>query len=199
MNSICVFCGASAGNNPIFRAAATELGTLLGKSGVELVWGGGHVGLMGVVADAVVAASGHVWGVIPTFMAERELAYKLDPAQPGTTEILAVDSMHTRKAAMAARADAFVAMPGGFGTMDEFFEILTWAQLGLHDKPIALLNTQGFFNPLMAMVEHMCAEGFVKKQHANLIHVADKPAVLLAALRSTFNARSDAGNNASNA
>jgi uncharacterized protein (TIGR00730 family) len=190
MNSICVFCGASAGNDPVYRAAATELGTLLGKSGMELVWGGGHVGLMGVVADAVVAAGGHVWGVIPEFMAERELSYRADPTRPGSAEILPVDSMHTRKAAMAARADAFVAMPGGFGTMDEFFEILTWAQLGLHDKPIALLNTQGFFNPLMAMVEHMCAEGFVRAQHADLIHIADTPAALLATLRAAFDAGS---------
>jgi uncharacterized protein (TIGR00730 family) len=192
MNSICVFCGASAGNNPIFRTAATELGTLLGSTGLELVWGGGHVGLMGVVADAAVAAGGHVWGVIPVFMATRELAYRIDTSQPGSAEILSVDSMHTRKAAMAARADAFVAMPGGFGTMDEFFEILTWAQLGLHDKPIALLNTQGFFNPLMAMVEHMRAEGFVKTQHADLIHIADTPAALLATLRAASDARTKA-------
>jgi len=189
MNSICVFCGASAGHDPVYRAAATELGTLFGNSGIELVWGGGHVGLMGVIADSVTAAGGHVWGVIPDFMATRELAYLADPAQPGTAEILQVDSMHTRKAAMAARADAFVALPGGFGTMDEFFEILTWAQLGLHDKPIALLNVNGFFNPLMTMVEHMQAEGFVKPQHAGLITLADTPATLLAALGAHLKAR----------
>ncbi|MEC5388336.1 TIGR00730 family Rossman fold protein [Uliginosibacterium sp. H3] len=192
MNSICVFCGASAGDNPVYRAAATEMGSLLGKSGLELVWGGGHVGLMGVVADAAVSASGHVWGVIPAFMEARELAYRIDPAAPGSAELLSVDSMHTRKAAMAARADAFVAMPGGFGTMDELFEILTWAQLGLHDKPVGLLNTQGFFNPLIAMVEHMRAEGFVKAQHADLIHIADTPQALLASLRTAFDARSKA-------
>jgi uncharacterized protein (TIGR00730 family) len=189
MNSICVFCGASAGHDPVYRVAATELGSLLGKSGIELVWGGGHVGLMGVVADAVVAAGGHVWGVIPDFMAERELAYRIDPAQPGTAEIVTVDSMHTRKATMAARADAFIAMPGGFGTMDEFFEILTWAQLDLHDKPIGLLNVNGFFDPLMTMVNHMQEAGFVKPQHADLITCADTPTELLAALEARAKAR----------
>jgi uncharacterized protein (TIGR00730 family) len=192
MNSICVFCGASAGDDPVYRVAATGLGTLLGNSGLELVWGGGHVGLMGVVADAAVTAGGHVWGVIPEFMATRELAYRANASQAGTAEILSVDSMHTRKATMAARANAFVALPGGFGTMDEFFEILTWAQLDLHDKPIALLNIKGFFNPLIAMVAHMQAEGFVKPQHARLIMIADSPEALLAMLLAASDERSAA-------
>lgn len=189
MQSICVFCGASAGNNPVYSNAAESLGTLLAQQELELVWGGGHVGLMGVVADATVAAGGKVWGVIPDFMAARELAYAADPAQPGHTEIVLVDSMHARKAAMADRADAFVALPGGFGTMDELFEILTWAQLDLHDKPIALLNIDGFFAPLIAMIEHMQAEGFVKPHHRDLITIAETPEALLHALNARSRAR----------
>jgi uncharacterized protein (TIGR00730 family) len=189
MQSLCVFCGASAGQKPVYQHAAQVLGKLIAQQELELIWGGGHVGLMGIIADSVLAAGGRVWGVIPGFMASRELAYVTDAANPGTAEILIVDSMHSRKAAMAARADAFVALPGGFGTMDEFFEILTWAQLGLHDKPIALLNVEGFFNPLMAMIEHMQAEGFVKPQHSNLVACADTPEKLLAALNTRSKAR----------
>ncbi|MDB5800316.1 MAG: family Rossman fold protein [Rhodocyclales bacterium] len=189
MQSICVFCGASAGHNPVYRDAAANLGKLIAAQGLELVWGGGHVGLMGVVADSVVASGGHVWGVIPRFMVARELAYPLDPAHPGATEILLVDDMHTRKAAMAARADAFIALPGGFGTMDELFEILTWAQLELHDKPIGLLNINGFFDPLMAMVAHMQAEGFVKPHHADLIKHASTAESLLRTLETHIQSR----------
>ena len=145
--------------------------------GVELVWGGGNVGLMGVVADAVLAAGGRTYGVIPSFMAERELAH------PQATELVVVDSMHARKAAMADRADAFVALPGGFGTLDELFEIVTWAQLHIHRKPIGLLNVEGFFDPLMDMVRHMSAAGFVRPQHLALLHVADDGAALLRAMR----------------
>ena len=189
MQSLCVFCGASAGHKPVYEQAARNLGELIARQDLELVWGGGHVGLMGIIADAVLTAGGRARGVIPDFMAGRELAYVADAANPGTAEILVVDSMHARKAAMAARADAFVALPGGFGTMDEFFEILTWAQLELHDKPIALLNVEGFFDPLIAMIEHMHAEGFVRPHHRNLILSADTPETLLDALSARSKAR----------
>ena len=175
MRSICVFCGASVGRDAAYAAAATAFGRLLAGEGIELVWGGGNVGLMGVLADAVLAAGGRAYGVIPSFMAERELAH------PQATELAVVDSMHTRKAAMADRADAFVALPGGFGTLDELFEIVTWAQLHIHAKPVGLLNVQGFFDPLLAMVRHMSEAGFVKPQHLGLLHVgADGPGLLRA-------------------
>jgi uncharacterized protein (TIGR00730 family) len=173
MRSICVFCGASAGREAAYAAAAAAFGRLLAGEGIELVWGGGNVGLMGVLADAVLGAGGRAYGVIPSFMAERELAH------PQATEMRVVDSMHARKAAMADRADAFVALPGGFGTLDELFEIVTWAQLHIHAKPVGLLNVQGFYDPLLAMARHMSAAGFVKPQHLGLLHVAvDGPGLL---------------------
>lgn len=177
MKSLCVFCGASSGHDPVFREAAHAFGEALAQQGIELVWGGGHVGLMGVVADAVHAAQGRSYGVIPGFMAQRELAH------PFATELLVVDSMHARKAAMAERAEAFVALPGGLGTMDELFEILTWAQLHIHHKPVGLLNVKCFFDPLLAMIRHMVAEGFVKQAHLDLIHVATTPTELIASMQ----------------
>ena len=177
MRSICVFCGASAGRDAAYAAAATAFGGLLAGEGIELVWGGGNVGLMGVLADAVLGAGGRAYGVIPSFMAERELAH------PQATEMRVVDSMHARKAAMADRADAFVALPGGFGTLDELFEIVTWAQLHIHAKPVGLLNVQGFYDPLLAMARHMSAAGFVKPQHLGLLHVAADGAGLLRSMR----------------
>lgn len=177
MRSICVFCGASAGRDARYAAAASSFGRLLAEENIELVWGGGHVGLMGVVADGVLGAGGRVFGVIPTFMAERELAH------PQASEMIVVDSMHARKAAMADRADGFVALPGGFGTLDELFEIVTWAQLHIHSKPVGLLNVNGFFDPLVTMVRHMSAEGFVKPEHVKLLHVAETPAQLLQSMR----------------
>ena len=177
MRSICVFCGASAGREAAYAAAAAAFGRLLAGEGIELVWGGGNVGLMGVLADAVLGAGGRAYGVIPSFMAERELAH------PQATEMRVVDSMHARKAAMADRADAFVALPGGFGTLDELFEIVTWAQLHIHAKPVGLLNVQGFYDPLLAMALHMSAAGFVKPQHLGLLHVAADGAGLLRSMR----------------
>lgn len=177
MQSICVFCGASSGNSPAYHDAATAFGQTLAENRIELVWGGGHVGLMGVVADAVHAHRGRSYGVIPEFMAERELAH------PFASELVVVDSMHARKAAMANRANGFVALPGGLGTMDELFEILTWAQLHIHHKPVGLLNVNGFFEPLLALIRHMVAQGFVKQTHLDLLHVADTPAALLTAMR----------------
>ncbi len=132
---------------------------------------------MGIVADSVLAEGGRAYGVIPSFMADRELAH------PQATELAVVSSMHMRKAAMADRADGFVALPGGFGTLDELFEIVTWAQLHIHAKPVGLLNVRGFFDPLLAMVKHMSQEGFIKPQHLKLIHVAADPATLLQSMR----------------
>ena len=177
MNSLCVFCGSSSGSQPIYAEAAAAFGRQLADEEIELVWGGGNVGLMGVVADSVLAASGRTYGVIPGFMAERELAHQQ------TTEMVVVASMHERKAAMADRAEGFVALPGGYGTLDELFEIVTWAQLQIHSKPVGLLNVNGFFDPLLHMVRHMREQGFIKPRHADLLQVADEPAALLAAMR----------------
>jgi uncharacterized protein (TIGR00730 family) len=172
MPSVCVFCGASPGLRPLYAEAATALGRAIGQRGWELVWGGGRVGLMGVVADATMNTGGTAVGIIPSFLANRELAHL-------GAQIHIVDSMHVRKAEMARRADAFAILPGGFGTMDEFFEILTWAQLEIHAKPIGLLNVAGFFDPLLALMRHMTQEGFVQPAHLGLVHVADEPNALL--------------------
>ncbi|WP_028446467.1 LOG family protein [Chitinimonas koreensis] len=177
MKSICVFCGAAFGKREVYRDAAAELGRTLAAQSLQLVWGGGRVGLMGVVADAALAGGGSTLGVIPAFMVEKELAH------PGSTEMIQVDSMHTRKALMAERADGFVALPGGFGTLDELFEILTWAQLHLHGKPIGLLNVAGYFDPLLAWVRHAEAEGFVRSGHLSLFVVADTAEELLDKMR----------------
>lgn len=177
MRSICVFCGSSSGHEAAYASAAASLGDFLAREGVELVWGGGNVGLMGIVADSALAAGGRALGVIPSFMAERELAHPL------ATELLVVESMHARKAAMAERADGFVALPGGFGTLDELFEIVTWAQLHIHAKPVGLLNVRGFFDPLLTMVRHMASEGFIKQHHLGLLHVANDPKDLVRLMR----------------
>jgi uncharacterized protein (TIGR00730 family) len=173
---VCVFCGSSFGNKPVYQEAAVALGRLLAKQGRALVWGGGHVGLMGAVADAVLVAGGETIGVIPTFMAERELAH------PDSTELIEVDSMHARKAVMAERADAFIALPGGYGTGDELFEILTWAQLKIHAKPIGLLNVAGYFDPLLAWLDRAEEDGFIRATHRTLLYVDSDPAALLAAM-----------------
>ncbi|MFT3733665.1 MAG: TIGR00730 family Rossman fold protein [Rhodocyclaceae bacterium] len=178
MKSLCVFCGASTGTNPVYRDAAAAFGQELARRDIELVWGGGHVGLMGVVADAVLDAGGRVYGVIPSFMVDRELAH------PRAQQIIVTADMHTRKAAMAERAEAFVALPGGFGTLDELFEILTWAQLQLHNKPIGLLNVQGFFDPLLGAVQRMQDEGFLRGEHATMLHRADDGGALIDLLES---------------
>ncbi|HEY9101567.1 TIGR00730 family Rossman fold protein [Chitinimonas sp.] len=177
MKSICVFCGAAMGNRAVYREAATALGHTLAEQDLTLVWGGGKVGLMGVVADAVLEKGGETLGVIPGFMVEKELAH------PDSTAMIEVDSMHTRKALMAERADGFIAMPGGFGTLDELFEILTWAQLHIHGKPIGLLNVAGYFDPLLGWIRHAEQEGFIRAGHLSLFRVADTPEALLAAMR----------------
>jgi uncharacterized protein (TIGR00730 family) len=166
---ICVFAGSSRGVRHAFAAAARQFGRVLADHRIGLVYGGGGVGLMGVVADAALAGGGEVVGVIPRAMATRELAHA------GLTEMRVVETMHERKAQMARLADAFVALPGGLGTFDELFEILTWAQLGLHDKPIGLLDVDGYFAPLLALVEHAAAEGFIPPRENALTLVEDEP------------------------
>jgi uncharacterized protein (TIGR00730 family) len=156
---ICVYCGSSDGLRPEYRTAAAELGAAMARAGIGLVYGGARVGLMGAVADAVLAGGGRVVGWIPHQLAKREVAHT------GLTELHVVDSMHERKHGMAARADAFLALPGGYGTLDELCEILGWAQLGLHAKPVVLLNQNGYYDPLLAMLDRAVAEGFLKPQN----------------------------------
>jgi uncharacterized protein (TIGR00730 family) len=178
MRTVCVFCGSRIGGSPAYTDAARGLGAAMGKRGLGMVYGGGHVGLMGVIADAVLAAGRPVVGVIPRALADKELAHR------GLTELLVVESMHERKAIMADRSDAFVALPGGYGTGDELFEILTWAQLGLHAKPVGLLNVAGFFDPLLAWLDHMVKEDFLKPAHRRLVREARDPEGLLKLLGS---------------
>lgn len=166
MRRLCVFCGSSTGNNPVYAETAREFGRLLVAHGLGLVFGGGHIGLMGVVADAVLAAGGEAIGVIPRSLMARELGHG------SLTELHVVETMHQRKALMADLSDAFVALPGGYGTLDETFEILTWAQLGIHQKPVVLLNVAGYFDPLLAWIKHAASEGFLKSKHVALLAVA---------------------------
>jgi uncharacterized protein (TIGR00730 family) len=177
MRRICVFCGAYSGDNALYLAAAQATGAEIARRGYKLVYGGGHVGMMGAVADAALAAGGEVIGVMPNALVEKELAHQ------GLTEFYAVNSMHERKAMMATLSDAFVTLPGGFGTMDEFFEIVTWGQLGFHRKPICLLNVGGYFDPLIAFFNHTVEEGFVKAEHRNLILVDTDPTTLFERLK----------------
>jgi len=176
MRRLCVFCGSRVGANGLYQQAAAELGRLLVQRGYGLVYGGGHVGLMGVIADAVLQHGGEVIGVIPEAMVGRELAHT------GLTHMHVVPSMHARKARMAELSDAFIAMPGGYGTFDELFEIISWALLGIHQKPIGLFNVAGYFDAMLACVEHAIAEGFIAPEHRQLTVSADQPAALLDAL-----------------
>ena len=177
MRYICVYCGSRAGTDARYQQTAHLMEETLAEQGYGLVYGGGHVGLMGVVAEAVLQAGGRVIGVIPEAMVGRELAYRQ------VTQLEVVPSMHERKARMAALADAFVAMPGGYGTLEELFEIITWAQLGIHTKPIGLLNVAGYFDALAAMIEHAVQEGFIRSEHRHFWVLRDEPAALLEALR----------------
>ncbi len=165
IRSICVYCGSSARVADSYKEAASLLGSRIGGRGLQLVYGGGRVGLMGIVADATLKAGGSVVGIIP------EHIQVLEVEHTGVTELHVVDSMHTRKRMMAERSDAFVVLPGGFGTMDETFEVLTWRQLGLHDKPIVLLDVDGYWQPLIAFIDHMIAEGFARPEHRKLYRV----------------------------
>ena len=176
MRRVCVFCGSNPGARPEYAAAARRLGGALARRGVALVYGGASVGLMGVVAEAALAADGEVIGVIPRWLATQEVAHR------GLSTLHVVDSMHERKARMAELADAFVALPGGFGMLDELLEAITWAQLGLHRKPIGLLNVAGYFDRLLALVEHAIAERFVHEGHRALLLCADDVDALLDAV-----------------
>ena len=176
MKRACVFCGSSVGAKPIYADAAREMGQLLAAKGIGLVYGGGNVGLMGVIADAALEAGGDVIGVIPHALADREIAHT------GLTKLHIVDSMHVRKAMMAELADAFIAMPGGVGTFEEFFEAVTWTQLGLHRKPCGLLNVDGFYTPLVQFINQAVSEGFIRAVHRKVIVDDDDPARLLDAL-----------------
>ena len=173
MKSVCVFCGSSMGLRPAYKLAAQELSESLVQRGLTLVYGGGNVGLMGAIADAVLAVDGQVIGVIPEFLVAKELAH------PGLTQLHVVDSMHERKALMAQLSDAFIALPGGYGTLEEFCEVLTWAQLGLHQKPQGLLNVEGYYDPLLRFFDHAVTEQFVKPIHRSLVLSAAEPEDLL--------------------
>ena len=176
MKRICVFCGSSAGSRPEYRAAAEEMGSELARRSIGLVYGGGNVGLMGILADAVLKAGGEAVGVIPKHLLEREIGHK------GLTKLHVVRSMHERKALMADLSDAFVAMPGGFGTLEEFCEVVTWAQLGLHAKPCGLLNVLGYYSPLLAMFDHAMEERFLKPENRRLVLARESAPELLRAL-----------------
>jgi uncharacterized protein (TIGR00730 family) len=170
---VCVFCGASSGRVPAYADVARAFGAALARRGLGLVYGGGRVGLMGAVADGALGAGGEVIGVIPQELVARELAHD------GVTELRVVGSLHERKALMAELSDAFVALPGGFGTLDELMEQLTWSQLGLHAKPVALLDVEGYWRPLIALARHATEEGFVRESDLAAIAVGDEPEGIL--------------------
>lgn len=176
MPGICVFCGSSTGVNPLYAAAAKELGKALAAAGISLIYGGGKVGLMGVMADEVLAHGGEVIGVIPDFL------YQLEVGHDGITRLEIVQTMHERKKRMADLADGFVAMPGGWGTLDELAEILTWRQLGLIHQPVGILNTNSFFSPLLDQFRRMTDDGFLKGSNLRSLVVSETPAQLLTSL-----------------
>ncbi|MQA22016.1 LOG family protein [Rugamonas rivuli] len=177
MKAICVYCGANAGVSPVYAEAARALGRALVESNLSLVYGGGNVGLMGTIADEVLRLGGDVTGVIPTALVEREVGHT------GLTRQFIVKDMHERKAMMASLADGFIAMPGGMGTLEELFEMLTWSQLGIHAKPIGLLNVDGFYDGLNGFIQHASAQGFIRPQHAALMMSASEPQALLQLLK----------------
>lgn len=173
MKSVCVFCGSSTGDDPAYAEAARRLGRTLADAGTTLVYGGGHVGLMGVVADAALGRGGAVVGVMPRSLIDREIGHK------GLTKLHVVGSMHERKALMSELSEGFIALPGGNGTLEEFFEVLTWAQLGEHDKPCGLLNVRGYYDPLLAVFDRMVEAAFLKEEHRELVLVEEEPSALL--------------------
>ncbi|HEV8544358.1 MAG TPA: TIGR00730 family Rossman fold protein [Verrucomicrobiae bacterium] len=173
MKRVCVFCGSNSGARAVYAAAAALMGEVLAGRDLELVYGGGHIGLMGAVADAVLRGRGHVIGVIPQALVARELAHR------GVQDLRVVDSMHERKALMAQLADGFVALPGGFGTLEEFCEVLTWAQLGLHRKPCGILNVEGYYDSLLRQFDLGVSEGFVPMLHREWVLEDANPESLL--------------------
>lgn len=176
MSTLCVYCGSRCGDDPAFVAAARELGDTCARRGIAIVYGGGKAGLMGVVADAALAAGGRVTGIIPRFMVGLELAHS------GASQLETVSTMHERKQRMAELADAFVALPGGIGTLEELAEILAWRQLAIHAKPVGLLNTAGFYAPLLRLLDDMRAHDFLPEPPAEMLHIADTPDALLGQL-----------------
>ena len=176
LRRVCVFCGSKHGARPEYTEAARAMGTALVAAGIDLVYGGGRIGLMGEVADAVLDAGGRVTGVIPERWADVEIAHD------GVSDLRIVGSMHERKAMMYELSDGFVALPGGLGTLEELFEITTWSQIGLHTKPTGLLDVDGFYTPLVGFLDQLVTEGFVAEHHRRLLRVATKPADLLAEL-----------------
>ena len=173
---VCVYCGSKTGAGPVYTEAALALGAALAGRGLGLVYGGGNVGLMGLLADAVLAGGGQVIGVSPQALADRELAHlKL-------SQLHVVDDMHQRKALMAAQAHAFIALPGGYGTLEELFEALAWAQLGFHPKPVGLLNTAGYFDHLLAFLDHAVGQQFLQGRHRQLLRVGTEAEALVDAL-----------------
>ena len=177
IQSLCVFCGSRVGTDPAHRRHAAQLGTLLGEGGIDLVYGGGGIGLMGVIADAALKAGGRVIGVIPKILSGVEIAHQ------ALTELIVVDGMDQRKSAMIGRADAFAVLPGGLGTLDEAFEVITWKQLGFHHKPIVMLDGEGYWAPFLALVDHTIAQGFTRPEAAALFQVVDSAEAILAALQ----------------
>ncbi len=182
---VCVYCGSRDGQNPIYREAATALGTALGQAGYGLVYGGARVGLMGAVADAALASGARVHGIIPRGLSERELAHD------GLTRLDVVETMHQRKLGMIEAADGFIALPGGFGTLEELFEVLTWHQIGWHDKPVGLCDVDGFYGPLVRCMHHMRDQGFVSAANIARIGVAHEPQALVARLFEPMTASTD--------
>lgn len=167
MKSICVFCASSLGNGPIYAQTAFELGKILAKNQIDLIYGGAQVGLMGKVAEGTLSNKGKVIGIIPEFFKTKEIAHA------SLTELITVQTMHERKALMHDKSDAFIALPGGFGTLEELFEILTWAQLNLHQKPIGILNINGFYDPLIQLVETMITSGLLKQEYKAMLLISD--------------------------
>lgn len=173
MRRVCVFCGSSAGTRPDYAEAARATGRLIAERGLGLVYGGGEVGLMGIVANAALAAGGEVIGVIP------EALMRMEVGHPNLTALHVVGTMHERKAMMAELSDGFIALPGGIGTLEELFEVWTWGQLGLHPKPLGLLDVAGYYDPLHTFLDHTVAEGFLKDRHRAMVAVESAPAALL--------------------
>ncbi|THB81159.1 MAG: TIGR00730 family Rossman fold protein [Desulfobacteraceae bacterium] len=176
MKRICVFCGSGLGSDPLYANMAVQLGKTLVNNQIELVYGGGNVGLMGIIADTVVKNGGRVIGVITEYLLEKEVAYT------ALSDLRIVETMHQRKEMMASLSDGFIAMPGGFGTMDEMFEAMTWSQLNIHRKPCGFLNVKGYYDQLMAFIDHMVSNGFVHEDHKRLIQKDDDPERLIGKL-----------------
>ena len=177
MKSLCVYCGASPGHSPAYTIAAKQLAVTLVNQDIALVYGGGNVGLMGVIADEVLALGGKVTGVIPQALVDKEVGHT------GLTQLHIVDNMHQRKAIMAELSDGFIAMPGGIGTLEELFEVMTWAQLGFHQKPIGLLNVSGFYDGLLHFLDHTRQQGFLRASHLDILLSSPEPNDLLQQLK----------------